>query len=165
MNDEIARARQLLGSEELAAYWKGVSGPLGRLLAEMDHRDQGYTVEPDEALLELLLKFIEMVEDSRFAEAFTSSQNIGSIAELFALLGSSRFLRVIDMMDRRHSGVVLRLINALSRLGGVAAKHSDLFYERLLIIQRNELLALIFSPERAKRILNDIVLVRQGLEE
>jgi hypothetical protein len=165
MNGENARARQLLGTEELAEYWMGVSGPLGRLLAQMDDRDEGFTVDPDEALLELLLKFIELVEDSRFAEAFTSGQNIGNIAELLALLESSRFLRVVEMMERRHSGVVQRLINALSRLGGNAAKYSSLFYERLIIIQRNELLTLVFSAERSKRIFSDIQLVKQGMDE
>jgi len=150
--------RQRLDKDEIQAHWAGVSEALARLLKLMDSRED-WVVDEDSEFLDLLVQLIGQVERSEFAALIEKGENAGRLAEVLAMLCSSRFMRVMEMMDRHQGGMVSRISLALNRLGGDAEAFAKLFYERLIVIHRHELLSQIFSVVRSQRLADDLELV------
>jgi len=64
------------------------------------------------------------------------------------------------MLDKRSPGIVSRLTLSLGRLGGESEVFAELFYERLMLIHRCELLAQVFSLKRSQAIANCIQVIK-----
>jgi len=151
--------RHLLESESIAERWSEVSASLSRLMNWMDSKE-GWVVGVDSEFLDLLAKVIERVEDPDFASRLQNGENASQVALIFATLHSSRFLRVLEMLDKRSPGIVSRLTLSLGRLGGESEVFAELFYERLMLIHRCELLAQVFSLKRSQAIANCIQVIK-----
>lgn len=156
---EASVNRQLLTREAIADYWADVSGTLDRLMAWMDSRES-WVVEPDDEFIDLVARVIERVSDPAFAKGLDDGESTARLAEVFATLCSSRFLRVLEMFDKRSPGIVSRLTLLLGRIGGESEVFASLFYERLMVIHRCELLGQVFSPKRALGIADSIKVIR-----
>ena len=158
---EAGAGRHQLESSSIAERWAEVSDHLARLMAWMDGRE-GWVVELDAEFLDLLSVLIDRVEDPGFARALEAGDQAARIAEVFAMLCSSRFLRVLEMIDKRSPHIVSRLTLSLGRLGGESQVFASLFYERLMVIHRCELLAQVFSPKRCQSIAKSISLIKSS---
>lgn len=145
------------------AHWASVSAPLARLFKLMDSREP-WAQEPDEEFLALLERFIDRIEQPEFALMLEKGENALRLAEVFAVLHSSRFMRLIELFDRQQPGIVSRLLFAIAQLGGASELFSQLLHERLLAVHRCELLGQVVSLERTQRIIDDIKLL-QGMME
>lgn len=143
--------------------WQEVSAALARLMEWMDLREP-WVAEPDAEFLTLLFAVIDKAESPDFANKLEQGENTARMAEVLALMSSSRFLRVLEMLDRRNKGLLTRLTLGLGRLGGGARVFADLFYERLMLIHRAELLGQVLSPKRCQAIASSIALVQQVRE-
>lgn len=146
-----------LATEQVAAWWEEISPALRRLTQWMESRET-WIVEPDAEFLDLLEQLVERVNQPEFVQALESSL-APEASELFAMLGSARFLRLLDMMDRRVQGIVTRLVYVFGQLGGDATAYADLFFERLLVVHKCELLGQIFSQRRTESIASAVRMV------
>jgi hypothetical protein len=155
-----SQSRSHLDDSEVSAYWRQISQSLSRLLDEMDHRDT-WAIDSDPAFLDLLSRLVELMENETFAASIERGDNAARMAEVLALLKTSRFMRVLEMFDKRQPGVVNRLVLALARLGGEGELFASLFYERLLNVHRAELLGQVFSVSRGERIAQDVQMVKE----
>lgn len=158
MQSPLSRAH--LEAESVASFWQGVSQVLARLLNEMDRREP-WVIDQDDNVLDMIASLVERLEDSAFATEATKGDGVGRLAHVLALLQSSRFMRLLEMFDKRQPGMVSRLTLTLSMLGGESEVFAQLFYERLLAIHRAELLGQVFSVERGNRIAQDIEMIRE----
>ncbi|CAM5368913.1 hypothetical protein SSTU70S_05727 [Stutzerimonas stutzeri] len=158
---DLGTSRSQLETSSIAARWSEVSASLARLVSWMDSRES-WVVEPDEEFLDLLAQVIDRVEQPAFASELENGDNAARLAEVFAVLHSSRFLRVLEMIDRRMPGLVSRLTLALGRLGGESELFANLFYERMLVIHRFELLGQVFSVKRCQSIADSIRLIKEA---
>ncbi|MBA1280238.1 hypothetical protein [Stutzerimonas stutzeri] len=143
------------------AHWASVSAPLARLFELMDSREP-WAEEPDDEFVALLDRFIERIEQPEFALVLEKGENALRLAEVFSVLHSSRFMRLIELFDRKQPGIVSRLLFAIAQLGGGSELFSQLLHERLLAVHRCELLGQVVSVERTQRIVDDIKLL-QGI--
>lgn len=146
-----------LASNQVAAWWEEVSPALSRLTQWMESRES-WIVEPDDEFVSLLEQLVDRVSQPEFVQALESSL-APEASELFAMLGSAQFLRLLDMIDRRVQGIVTRLVYVFGQLGGEAASFADLFFERLLVVHQCELLGQIFSPRRTESIASAVRMV------
>lgn len=146
-----------LASGHVATWWEEISPALSRLTQWMESRET-WIVEPDAEFLALLEQLVERVNQPEFVQAMESSL-APEASELFAMLGSARFLRLLDMMDRRVQGIVTRLVYVFGQLGGDASAYANLFFERLLVVHRCELLGQIFSQRRTESIASAVRMV------
>lgn len=160
---EVA-SRRLLESDNIRERWLEISSSLSRLMQLMDSRER-WVMEPDEEFLDLLATMIEKTEHPSFAQALEGGENAARLAEVFAMLSSSRFLRVLEMIERRRPGLVSRLTLALGRLGGESEIFASLYYERLMVIHRYELLGQVFSLKRCQSIVESIRAVKGVRDE
>lgn len=144
-----------LSQSAIDAHWQSVSEALSRLLRLMDSRED-WVAEPETEVLALLSQLLELLEDQQFAQRVLSPQKIGLLTQTLALLSTSRFMRVLEMADRRRPGLVSKLVMQMSSVGGTLAVEANLFYERLAVVMRGELLGQIFSAKRAERIRVDL---------
>lgn len=158
-----ARAETTMDRASVDAHWAEVSAPLARLLQLMDSREP-WAEEPDDEFVVLLDRFIERIEHAEFALVLERGENALRLAEVFSVLHSSRFTRLIELFDRKQPGIVSRLLFAIAQLGGGSELFSQLLHERLLAIHRCELLGQVVSVERTQRIVDDIKLL-QGMME
>tara|TARA_R110002033_G_scaffold55721_1_gene104611 strand:+ start:85 stop:579 length:495 start_codon:yes stop_codon:yes gene_type:complete len=147
----------LLSDSQIKAWWESTSPALSRLTKWMDERED-WVAEPDDEFLSMLEMVVDRVEEPLFVEAM-EGELAGHFGQLFALLCSSRFLRLLEMFERRATGIASRLVFALSRLGGGAEVYGDLLCERLMVVHRTELLSEVFSQRRVTAILNAVRLV------
>lgn len=152
---------KLLERDGLDAHWKELSATLSRLLTWMDSRE-GWVSEPSGEVLDLLLAVIEKTETPNFILGIERGAGAAALAEVFANLHSSRYLRVIEMMDRRVPGLASRLTLAMGRIGGIHEPYADLFFERLMAIHQSELLAQVFSVSRATKIEAAVRMIRES---
>ncbi|MCF6783409.1 hypothetical protein [Stutzerimonas stutzeri] len=141
------------------AHWAEVSAPLARLFQLMDSREP-WAEEPDDEFVALLDRFIDRIEHAEFALVLERGENALRLAEVFSVLHSSRFMRLIELFDRKQPGIVSRLLFAIAQLGGASELFSQLLHERLLAVHRCELLGQVVSVERAQRIADDIKLLK-----
>jgi len=139
-----------LSAERVREWWTRTSPAIARLTAWMDSRE-AWVSEPDDEFIALLDQIVSRIEEPEFVMAIERGL-ANEVAQLFAILCSSRFLRVMDMFERRVQGISSRLVYILGRLGGDAKLYSDLFCERLMLVHRLELLGEIFSPRRCETI-------------
>lgn len=145
------------------AHWAAVSAPLSRLLQLMDGRES-WAEEPDDEFVALLDRFIDRIEQPEFALVLERGENALRLAEVFSVLHSSRFMRLIELFDRKQPGIVSRLLFAIAQLGGASELFSQLLHERLLAVHRCELLGQVVSVERCQRIVEDIKLLQEMME-
>lgn len=150
-----------LEASVVGQYWESVSAALAGLLRLMDARED-WVAEDDPEFLSALERFADLTGDQRFAGQLVKPENTAAIAELFCTLDSSRLMRLLQMIDRRQPGFVTRIALAFRQLGGEGEAHANLFYERLSIINRFQLLRTIFSKERADRIAEDLPLLMES---
>ncbi|MDH0959057.1 hypothetical protein EGJ86_19460 [Pseudomonas sp. o96-267] len=153
-------AQALLDSASVQAHWDEVSAPLARLLRLMDSREP-WALKPDAEFIGLLDRFIERIEQPEFVLLLERGENALRLAEVFSVLHSSRFMRLIELCDRNQPGVVSRLLFAMGQLGGGSEIFAQLLYERLLAVHRCELLGQVISVERCQRIVDDIKLLQE----
>lgn len=156
-------SRTHLEAESVASFWRGVSEVLAKLLGEMDRREP-WATDQDDNVLVMMASLVERLEDTAFANEVARGEGAARLAHVFALLQSSRFMRLLEMFDKRQPGIVSRLTLALSVLGGESEAFALLFYERLLAIHRAELLGQVFSVARGNRIAQDIEMIREVME-
>ena len=156
-------AQNTMSAEGIEAYWASVSAPLHRLLKLMDSRE-AWVVEPDAEFLGLLDELVSRLEDSAFIELIQRGENPSLLAEVFARLNTSRFMRLIGIFDRLQPGIINRFLYAISQLGGGAEVFSTLFQERLLVVHRSELLGQILSMQRCQRVAQTIQIIRELAE-
>ncbi|MDU4254472.1 hypothetical protein [Pseudomonas sp.] len=149
-----------LSRASVDAHWAEVSAPLSRLLKLMDGREP-WAIEPDGEFLDLLEQFTHRIEQDDFALVLERGENAARLAELFAVLHSSQFMRLIELFDRQQPGIVSRLLLAIAQLGGTGEAYSQLLHERLLTLHSCELLAQVLSATRCQRIVEDIRLVQE----
>lgn len=160
MPDKVPENVSRLSEAGINEHWVQVSGVLARLVALMNSREP-WVIPPDDEFLELLDNLVERVADAEFAQTLDKGENASRVAEVFAVLSSSRFLRVAEIFERQQPGVLSRLIFSMAQLGGDAEVFVRLLHERLLTIHRTELLEQVFSAERSRRIIEDIQLIRE----
>lgn len=158
-----ASTASTMGKESVEAHWESVSGPLSRLLRLMDSREP-WASDPDDEFIELLERFIDRIEKPDFALMLERGENALRLAEVFSVLHSSRFMRLIELFDRKQPGVVSRLLFAMAQLGGTSELFSQLLHERLLAVHRCELLGQVISVARCQRIVEDIKLLQEMTE-
>lgn len=149
-----------LSRASVDAHWAEVSAPLSRLMALMDSREP-WVVEADSEFLVLLEQFVERIEHPEFAQVLERGDNASRMAEVFAVLHTSRFMRVIELFDRQQPGIVERLLLAMAMIGGVAEAYSQLLHERLMTIHCCELLGQVVSQKRCQRIVENIRLIQE----
>ncbi|WP_326430284.1 hypothetical protein VQ574_21415 (plasmid) [Stutzerimonas frequens] len=142
------------------AHWASVSAQLSRLMQLMDSREP-WVEEPDGEFLELLEQFTHRIEQPEFALVLERGENAARLAEIFAVLHSSRFMRLIELFDRQQPGIVSRMLLAISQIGGTAEAFSRLLHERLLTVHSCELLGQVISQKRCTRIIEDIKLIQE----
>jgi len=152
-----------MNKASVEAHWETASAPLSRLLRLMDSREP-WAEEPDEEFIELLERFIERIEKPEFALMLERGENALRLAEVFSVLHSSRFMRLIELFDRKQPGIVSRLLFAMAQLGGGSELFSQLLHERLLAVHRCELLGQVISVARCQRIVDDIKLLQEMME-
>lgn len=153
-----------LQSEVISQHWREVSDTLSRLLILMDSKDS-WVIDSDPEFLDLLASLVSQCEDASFAGQVEGVAQSAQLVEVFALLCSSRFIRVLEMLDRSQPGFVSRLTVSIGRVGGESEVFASLYYERLLIVHRCELLGQIFSPARIERIARNIKLFGGDMNE
>lgn len=146
-----------LSDSKIKAWWDSTSPALSRLTQWMDERED-WVAEPDDEFLAMLELVVDRVEDPIFVEAI-EGELAAHVGQLFAILCSSRFLRLLEMFERRANGIASRLVFVLSRLGGGAEVYGDLMCERLMVVHRTELLGEVFSQRRVTAIANAVRLV------
>ncbi len=159
MTEPACRAH--LDTGALQEHWDGVSSTLSRLLSVMDSKDE-WASDEDPEFLDLLGQLVDCCESPSFARSMQSGANAANLASVFALLCTSRFARVLEMIERQQAGLVSQLILGMSQIGGDVRVWVDLFCERLTVIHRFDLMGQIFSASRAKRIAQDIELISGG---
>lgn len=164
MPDATSAASAHLQEAAIAEYWANISESLKRLLDAMDAKET-WAVDGDAEFVQLLAKVAELMEDESFVRLLDRGENTARMAEALALTRSSRFMRLLEMFDKRQPGVVSRLVMSMARLGGEMEVFARLFYERLLTVHRAELLGQIFSVQRSQRIANDVNLVKEIVSE
>lgn len=154
-------SRSRLESAEIRDYWHGVSAKLARFLEVMDSREH-WVIDDDEEFLTLLSNLVDQIEDVEYAKLLEKPENAAKLAEVISVICSSRAMRLLGLLDRHQAGIVSRLTLSLSNVGGGAAIYVSLFYERLSVLLRGELLAQVFSVSRSQRLAEDLQLVARG---
>jgi hypothetical protein len=153
MTQTTASAHEL-GSASIRAHWEGVDAGLARLFSIMDSKED-WTAGDDE-FVGLLAQLVDMCDQEGFALSLETGDSAAKLSAIFALLCTSRFARVLVMIDRKAPGLIGRLILRMNSLGGEVAVFVELFYERLLVIKGCNLMGHIFNGERAARISESI---------
>ncbi|KKN58097.1 hypothetical protein LCGC14_0555680 [marine sediment metagenome] len=139
-----------LSAVRVAQWWAETSPSIAKLTSWMDSKES-WVQEPDDEFIFLLGEVVDRLDHPEFVTAI-EGELAADVARLFALLCSSRFLRLMDLFERRTPGIASRLVFILGRLGGESKIYSDLFCERLMVVHRFELLEIVFSARRAKAI-------------
>lgn len=153
--------RNLLERDRINSHWAEISTSLSRLLTWMDSREN-WVAEPEAELLELLNAVIARIDEQRFVREVEQGEGAAALSEVFATLHSSRFVRVLEMMDRRAPGIASRLTLAMGRLGGVPEAYANLFFERLMVMHKCELLGQIFSRDRSAKIAASVQMIQES---
>jgi len=148
-----------LESYRIKQWLEELSPAIARLTALMDSKET-WVEEPDHEFIDLLSQVAERVEQPEFVMALEGELS-REVAQLFALLRSSRFLRLLEMFDRRSPGLASRLVFILGRLGGESQVYADLFCERLMVLHRFELLSSVFSVRRCQAITSAIRIIKE----
>ena len=152
------QGKSALSSHEINSWWEQTSPAISRLTKWMDSKED-WVNEPDDEFISLLSQVIEQVESPEFVMAIEGDLS-AEVAQLCAILSSSRFIRVLEMLDRRAPGIAARLVFVMARLGGENQIFADLYFERLKIFHRFELMSQVFSPQRCMAINSAIKIIK-----
>lgn len=150
----------VLDASVVAMRWQEVGASIARLMTWMDNQEAWLSQDGEAELIEMLNRLIELSEHESWVKDVHRPQNASALAELLAWVASSRFFRVLEVMDRNSPNFVNRLVLALGRVGGDSGRFADLFYERVLVVHRGELLGLVFGNSRSNAISETIRTIR-----
>lgn len=150
----------VLDASVVATRWQEVGASIARLMTWMDNQEVWLSQGGEAELIEMLNRLIELSEQESWVKDVHKPQNASALAELLAWVTSSRFFRVLEVMDRNSPNFVNRLVLALGRVGGDPGRYVDLFYERVLVVHRGELLGLVFGNSRSSAITETIRTIR-----
>lgn len=160
--ESLAQSRQELGRSAVIEWWREASPAVARLAEWMDSRET-WVIEPDDEFIELLAQVVEQVDQPEFLVALESELS-SELAQVFGILYTSRFLRLLEMFERRSPGIASRFVFIVGRLGGEMQVYSDLFCERLLVVHKMELLSSVVSPRRCQSIVSAIRILKESQE-
>ncbi len=152
---------ELLDSEMVATRWRELSAELARLMTWMDSQENWLQQKGDNELLEILHHLIALSENDDAVREMHKPYVAGQLAQVLAWVESSRFFRLLEVMDRNSPNFVNRFVLALGRVGGEAGVYADLFFERVMVIHRSELLGRVFGGHRTNAIAEAIRTIRE----
>lgn len=150
----------VLDPSTVAERWKEVGDSLVRLMAWMDNQEAWLSQEGDSELIGMLSHLISLSEHESWVREMHKPHIASALAELLAWVASSRFFRVLEVMDRNSPNFVNRLALALGRVGGESSRFADLFFERVMVVHRGELLGQVFGSKRAAGIADTVRAIR-----
>lgn len=151
---------ELLDSEMVASRWRDLSEELARLMSWMDSQENWLKREGDHELLDVLHHLITLSEKDDAVREMHKPYVAGQLAQVLAWVESSRFFRLLEVMDRNSPNFVNRFVLALGRVGGEAGVYADLFFERVMVIHKSELLGRVFGGDRTSAIAEAIRTIR-----
>lgn len=151
---------ELLDSEMVATRWRELGAALSRLMAWMDSQEVWLNQKGDQELLAVLVHLIALSENESAVREMHKPYVAGQLAQVLAWVESSRFFRLLEIMDRNSPNFVNRFVLALGRVGGEAGVYADLFFERVMVIHRSELLGRVFGGDRTSAIAEAIRTIR-----
>lgn len=152
---------ELLDSEMVATRWLELGAALARLMTWMDSQEVWLNKQGDAELLSVLLQLISLSENPTAVREMHKPYVAGQLAQVLAWVETSRFFRLLEVMDRNSPNFVNRFVLALGRVGGEAGVYADLFFERVMVIHRSELLGRVFGGERTTSIAEAIRTIRE----
>jgi len=151
----------LLDSAVVAQRWKDLGDSLARLMSWMDSQEVWLNKGGDEELDGVLNQLIELSEHESWVRDMHKPYMAAALAELLAWVASSRFFRLLEVMDRNSPNFVNRFALALGRVGGGSGRFADLFFERVMVVHRGELLGRVFGDNRTSAIAEAIRTIRE----
>lgn len=155
----------LLDAAVVAQRWKESGDSLARLMTWMDSQEVWLSKGGDAELSGLLNQLIELSERESWVRDMHKPYMAAALAELLAWVASSRFFRLLEVMDRNSPNFVNRFALALGRIGGDAGRFADLFFERVMVVHRGELLGRVFGDNRTNAIAEAIRTIRETRHE
>lgn len=166
MNDSVGPAGAgfrggLLDSEAVAKRWQELGDSLARLMTWMDSQETWLREKGDSKLDEVLHNLIDLSEDQEAVREMHKPHMAASVAQLLGWVETSLFFRILEVMDGKSPNFVNRLVLALGRVGGEATVFADLFFERVMLVHRGELLGRVFGESRTKSIAETIRAIRE----
>ncbi|MNJ38006.1 hypothetical protein D3C77_328430 [compost metagenome] len=162
---EAALDRGVLDSAVVAQRWKEIGDSLARLMTWMDSQEVWLQEGGDEDLDTVLNQLIDLSERESWVREMHKPFMAAALAELLAWVASSRFFRLLEVMDRNSPNFVNRFALALGRVGGDAGRFADLFFERVMVVHRGELLGRVFGENRTNAIAETIRTIRETRHE
>lgn len=149
----------------VAQRWKDSGDSLARLMMWMDSQEAWLSNGGDAELNDVLNQLIELSEHESWVRDMHKPYMAAALAELLAWVASSRFFRLLEVMDRNSPNFVNRFALALGRIGGEAGRFADLFFERVMVVHRGELLGRVFGDSRTNAIAEAIRTIRETRHE
>jgi len=151
----------VLDSENVAKRWQEIDESLARLMSWMDSKETWMRHDGDNSLLEILHHIIDLSESEDAVKEMHKPFLAGQLAHVLSWVQTSRFFRLLEVMDRNSPNFVNRFVLALGRVGGEASVYADLFFERVMLIHRGELLGRVFGENRTTAIAEAIRTIRE----
>lgn len=151
----------ILDSAVVSQRWEALGKSLKALMAWMDSQETWIQASGDNKLVEALAALIELSGQEGAAKHFQNLDVASSLSQLLAWVDASRFFRFLEIMDERMPNFVNRLVVSLGRLGGDRAVFADLFFERVTVVHKSELMAKIFDSQRAASISRTLQTIRE----
>lgn len=162
---QAANGGGLLDSDNVAKRWLEVGDALARLMSWMDSQETWLSKKGDLELLDVLNQLITLSESADAVKEMQKPAVASQLACLLAWVETSRFFRLLELMDLKSPNFVNRLVLALGRVGGEAAVYADLFFERVMLIHKGELLGRVFGEGRTHSIAETIRIIRETRHE
>lgn len=156
-----ANEHGLLGDDSVAKRWEELGGNLVRLMRWMDSQEVWLKHGGEDELMSILNQLVELSESEVAVSAMHKPQMASVISELLAWVSSSRFFRLLEIMDRNSPNFVNRFALALGRVGGESSRFADLFFERVMVVHKGELLNKVFGENRTTAIAETIQTIRE----
>lgn len=127
----------------------------------MDSQETWLQANGDNKLVETLAALIDLCDQDGASKHFQNLDVASSLSQLLAWVDASRFFRFLEIMDERMPNFVTRLVVSLGRLGGDRAIFADLFFERVMVVHKGELMAKLFDSRRTADISRTIQTIRE----
>jgi hypothetical protein len=153
----------LLDGEAVAKRWKELGDSLARLMTWMDSQETWLREKGDTELIEVLHQLIELSENEDAVREMHKPHMAGNLAQILGWVETSLFFRLLEVMDLNSPNFVNRLVLALGRVGGDAGVYADLFFERIMLVHRGELLGRVFGESRTHSIAETIRTIRESI--
>ena len=151
----------ILDSAAVSQRWEALGKSLKALMEWMDSQETWIQENGDDKLVEALTALIELSGKEGAEKHFQSLDVASSLSQLLAWVDASRFFRFLEIMDERMPNFVNRLVMSLGRLGGERAVFADLFFERVTVVHKSELMTKLFDSNRAASISRTLQTIRE----